>query len=171
MTGSQVWLAQATYERLRTELTELLRQRGAASRPDSDPMSGRGDSDQDAGQRILADRRDREHRIRTLQELLLNPMVGEAPPDDGVAEPGMLLTVRYHEDDETETFLLAHREENGRDIEICSPHSPLGRAVSGAREGATCEYRRPDGQFRQVTLERAVPYDEQHSPGLPHGSR
>lgn len=170
MTVSQVWLAQATFDRLRTELTELLRQRGGASLG-CEQTNGRDDSDQDADQRILADRRGREHRIRALQELLLNPTVGEAPPDDGIAEPGMLLTVRYHEDQDTETFLLAHREENGRDVEICSPRSPLGRAVSGAREGATCEYRRPDGQIRQVTLERAVPYGEQHSPGLPHGSR
>lgn len=36
---------------------------------------------------ILTDRRGREHRIRTLQELLSNPVVGESPPEDGIAEP------------------------------------------------------------------------------------
>lgn len=173
MTDSQVWLAQGTYDRLRTELTELLRERaGASSRSGPDPAHGRDDSEPNADH-VLADRRDRDHRIRVLQELLLDPVVGKVPADDGIAEPGMLLTVRYHEDHETDTFLLAHREENGRPgVEICSPDSPLGKAVSGTREGTTCEYRLADGQIRQVTLERAVPYGActQHSPGLVIGS-
>lgn len=169
MTVSPVWLARATFDRLQAELAELLRQRDA-SLPEREQTNGRDATDHTADQRILTDRRGREHRIRTLQELLLNPVVGESPPDDGIAEPGMLLTVRYHDDQETATFLLAHREENGR-VEICSPHSPLGRAISGAREGAMCEYRRPDGEVGHVTLERVVPYDEQDGPGLPHSSR
>lgn len=170
MTDSPVWLAEATYERLRTELAELLRQRAeASSLSASDPSNGRDDSDQP----VLADRSDRHHRIRTLQELLSNPVVGQAPPDDGIAEPGMVLTVRYLEDQETDTFLLADLEESGRpDVEICSPRSPLGRAVSGAREGATCAYRLPDGRTRRVTLERAVPYGgSRRSAGSPHGGR
>lgn len=170
MTVPQVWLARATFDRLRTELTELVRQRDA-SLPGSEHTNGRDASDHAADQRILSDRLGREHRIRTLQELLSNPVVGESPPDDGIAEPGMLLTVRYHEDQETETLLLADREENGRDIEICSPRSPLGRAISGEREGTTCEYRGPGGDVRRVTLERVVPYDDGHGPGLHHSRR
>lgn len=166
MTNPQVWLARATYERLRMELTDLLRERSAfspLSRGDS--ANGPDESDQHTDHDVVADRRDRENRIRTLQELLFNPLIGEPPPDDGIAEPGMLLTVRYLEDQDTETFLLAHREENGSpDIEICSPDSPLGRAVAGAREGATCEYRLPDGRIGRVRLERAVPYGASEQP-------
>ncbi|MBW0101798.1 GreA/GreB family elongation factor [Pseudonocardia sp. KRD291] len=161
---SPVWLAQVTYDQLRNELAALLRQRAGASAA-SDPAgaSARDSSDQHTEQQVLADRRDRDHRIRKLQELLRNPAVGDAPPDDGVAEPGMVLTVRYPQDPEPETFLLAHREGGAQpDVEICSPDSPLGRALTGAREGATCEYRLPDGRVQQVTLERAAPYRAAH---------
>ena len=41
-------------------------------------------------------------RIRQLQELLLTAAVGAQPPDDGIAEPGMVLTVRYADQDDTE---------------------------------------------------------------------
>lgn len=155
---SRVWLAQDTYDRLRDELAELLRQRAGAT-PESEATNVRDSSDQHTDQQILADRRDRDYRIRKLQELLLDPVVGDAPPDDGIAEPGMLLTVRYPEDSEPETFLLAHREEGAHpDVEICSPDSPLGQALAGARDGDTREYRLPNGRVQQVTLERAAPY-------------
>lgn len=171
--GSPVWLAQVTYDRLRNELAELLRLRAGASRvsePDA-AASVRDSSDQQTDQQILADRRDRDHRIRQLQELLRNPVVGDAPPDDGVAEPGMVLTVRYPQDPESETFLLAHHEEGDRpDLEICSPDSPLGQALVGAREGTTREYRLPDGRVQQVTLERAAPYDATPHGTVPHGA-
>lgn len=157
---SPVWLAQVTYDHLRNELATLLRQRaGAPGISEPDAAGTRDSSDQHTDQQILADRHDRDHRIRTLQELLRNPVVGDAPPDDGVAEPGMVLTVRYPQDQESETFLLAHREGGAQpDVEVCSPDSPLGRALTGAREGMTCEYRLPDGRAHQVTLERAAPY-------------
>ena len=171
MSDSRVWLAQVTYDRLRNELAELLRRRARSSTmSEPDAANVRDSSDQHTDQQNLADRRDRDHRIRKLQELLLNPVVGDAPPDDGLAEPGMVLTVRYPEDQESETFLLAHREEGGHpDVETCSPDSPLGRALAGAREGMTREYQLPNGQVRQVTLERAAPYGavERHTTGSP----
>ncbi|MBJ7884542.1 transcription elongation factor GreA, partial [Bacillaceae bacterium HSR45] len=34
-----------------------------------------------------------EARIRQLESLLRNATVGEAPPDDGIVEPGMVVTV------------------------------------------------------------------------------
>jgi hypothetical protein len=56
------------------------------------------------------------------------------PPDDGIAEPGMVLTVSYADGDE-ETFLLAEREQDAYpDVEVCSPesrdHSPCRRAAA-----------------------------------------
>jgi transcription elongation factor GreA len=36
-------------------------------------------------------------------------LVVHEPPDDGVVEPGMVLTVRYEGEDDTETFLIASR--------------------------------------------------------------
>ena len=42
---------------------------------------------------LVANYTARRARIRQIQDLLSNAVVGEDPPDDGVAEPGMVLTV------------------------------------------------------------------------------
>ncbi|MGD9526978.1 GreA/GreB family elongation factor [Pseudonocardia sp.] len=152
MTETQVWLARDAHERLRAELRELLRQR-------SDAVEG-PEPDGSTDHQLMADRRDRDHRIRKLQEVLQNPIVGQEPPDDGVAEPGMVLTVRYEDDQETETFLLAHHDDGpyAGDLMTCSPDSPLGSALPGRRQGDTVQYLLPDGQPMRITLLRAVPY-------------
>ena len=154
MTDTPVWLAEGAEENLRAELRELLARRDHhddEAAPDADGTD----------HQLLAERRGREQRIRRLQQLLRNPVVGHHPSDDGVAEPGMVLTVRYEEDDEVETFLLAHSEDGAypSDLMLCSPDSPLGRALPGARQGDRLTYRLPDGGALEVTLLRATPYD------------
>ena len=55
----------------------------------------------------------RQERIRQIQDLLANAVVDKTPPDDGVAEPGMVLTARYDDTGDTETFLLGVRGAEG----------------------------------------------------------
>jgi transcription elongation factor GreA len=96
-----------------------------------------------------------EARIAQLQELLRTAKVGEAPVSDGVAGPGMLVTVRYEDDDE-ERFLIGSREEAGTaGVEVYSAASPLGKALTGAREGETVEYMTPTGRTVKVHLLKA----------------
>lgn len=101
----------------------------------------------------------RERRIRKLSELLLAATVGHEPPDDGVAEPGMLVTVRYEADGLTDQFLMAdHAESVDDDYWICSAESPLGAALYGARVGEHRQFRLPAGEWATVMLVDAVPY-------------
>jgi transcription elongation GreA/GreB family factor len=147
MTNTQprrTWLTPHAHQRLMTELAEL-------SRTASDDES----TDRDDPATI---RRQRQDRIREIQHLLGNAVVGEDPPDDGIAEPGMVLTVRYDDSDDTETFLLGARAAEHGDIEVYSPDSPLGTALTGARRGEQRNYRVPDGSTIRVTLLDAVPY-------------
>ena len=69
--------------------------------------------------------------------------MGEAPPDDGIVEPGMQVTVRFPDGEES-TFVLGSREvagvDHSVDIDVYSPQSPLGRAVNGKRVGEDAEY-------------------------------
>jgi transcription elongation factor GreA len=141
------WLSAQGYQQTRTELERLLlSHRSERVRLDDDDTGAR--------------HRWRERRIRHLQELLLGATVGTAPADDGIAEPGMVLTVRIDDDPETETFLLAESNVPApSDIEVSSPASPIGRAVLGAREGDTRTCRLPDGQTVSITLLAARPYD------------
>lgn len=139
----QVWLTKKAHDRLKCELTSLLEQREESAADKIDPV----------------DQERRAFRIRQLQEVLRGAVVHE-PPDDGVAESGMVLTVRYEGEDDTETFLMADREEAAAylDLEVCSPQSPLGRAVTGAVPGERREYLTPSGARMTVTLLKAVPH-------------
>lgn len=139
----QVWLSRDAHERVAGELAALLAER----------EDGTSDTDDVNAQE------QREMRIRHLQDVVRSAVVHE-PPDDGVAEPGMVLTVRFDGDDDTETFLLGGREGAAAsgDLELCSPRSPLGRALTGAVGGEQREYAAPDGTWMRVTLVSAVPH-------------
>jgi transcription elongation factor GreA len=140
---AQVWLTRKAHDRLKSELTSLLAQCENNGTEKIDP----------------ADQEHRQFRIRHLQQVLRSAVVHE-PPNDGVAESGMVLTVRYENEEDTETFLMADREETAAygDIEVCSPRSPLGQALTGAVQGEQREYFTPSGVRMKVTLLKAVPH-------------
>ena len=140
MTDSQgVWMTQETKDRLLAELDEL-----------SEPHIGSGTAD-------ISEQQSRQARIHQIHDLLAVAVVGEDPPDDGVAEPGMVLTVRY-DDGDTETFLLGVRDDDQSGLEVYSPQSPLGKAITGARRGEERSYQVPSGASVTVTLLDAVPF-------------
>lgn len=141
-----VWLSPQARERLEAELTTL------TTHWDLD--TGADDYDDQVVDAWLA----RKARIHEIHELLSTAeRQATFPPDDGVAEPGMVLTIRYEDSDDTETFLLGVRGAEDSDIEVYSPNSPLGQALLGATPGAHREYCRPDGARQGVTLVAAVP--------------
>ncbi|SRX95503.1 GreA/GreB family elongation factor [Actinosynnema mirum DSM] [Mycobacterium shimoidei] len=147
MTSMQgVWISPQAYERLQRELATLraLCASGTAN----------GDSDENAA----AIQRGWRTRIQQIHDVLANAVVGEDPPDDGIAEPGMVLTIRYDDTGETETFLLGVRGAEYGDIEVYSIESPLGAAIAGARPGERRTYTAPSGAKLTVTLLKAVPY-------------
>lgn len=147
MTSSTpVWLTPQAREQLQAELTELL----ASDTADSD-----GATDQEYE---VAARHQRKARIHQIRDLLSNAVFGQDPPDDGIAEPGMVLTVRYDGTDDTETFLLGARDVEYGGLEVYSPDSPLGAALTGARCGEQRTYQVPNGATIRVTLLEAIPY-------------
>ena len=93
-----------------------------------------------------------------LQHILENARVGGPPRTDGVVGPGMTVTIRFVRDDEEVTFLLASREESGSPIDVYSPKSPLGSAISGKKVGETATYNLPNGRATSVEILEAVPY-------------
>jgi transcription elongation factor GreA len=99
-----------------------------------------------------------EGRIRQLQYILENARVGEPPRKEGVVGPGMTVTIRFAGDDEEVTFLLASREESGAPIDVYSPRSPLGSAITGKKVGDTATYSLPNGRAASVEILEAVPY-------------
>ncbi|MCR2813792.1 GreA/GreB family elongation factor [Microbacterium sp. zg.Y1090] len=129
-----VWMTAATLASLEAELEELGR---------------RADADADRLREI------------ELRDLIRRAEVG-AKPDDGLVEPGMTVTVRFTRDGSEETFLLGSRElvkQGGQvDLDVYSPSSPLGAAITGRSVGETVSFAAPNGSTLEVAVVSAVPF-------------
>jgi transcription elongation factor GreA len=152
--ATQTWLTQDAYDRLNAELLHLsgegrveITARIAAARAE-------GDLKENGGYHAAKDEQGKmEARIRQLNQLLREAKVG-APPsaDAGVAGPGMVVSVRFVDGGDEETFLIGSREEAAvTEMTVYSAQSPLGKALSGAKPGETVSYSAPTG--REITLE------------------
>jgi len=92
-----------------------------------------------------------EARIRTLQHILKEAQVGEAPKSKGIVEPGTIVVAIVAGD--KEEFLLGSREiAEGVDIDVRSESSPLGAAIIGMKPGETTTYKAPNGRDIEVTI-------------------
>lgn len=153
------WLTQEAYDRLKNELDGLVANRPVIA-AEINARREEGDLKENGGYHAAKEEQGKqEGRIRQLEHLLRTAKVGAPPADDGAAQPGMVVTVRFDEDDETETFLIGSREAGPTtDLEVYSAQSPLGLALSGAKEGETREYETPAGKKMHVTLLKATPF-------------
>lgn len=132
MATDRVWMTPAAQERLEAELAEL----SAQGQDRADPL-----------------------RIRQLRDILRDAEV-DRKPDDGLVEPGMAVTVRFLGDGSTVTVLLGSRElaelDPTLELDITSPTSPLGSAITGHSVGDEVEYDTPMG-VQRVAIVAASP--------------
>jgi transcription elongation factor GreA len=161
MTGTVVtWLTQEAHDRLQHELDQLVAQRPVIA-AEINARREEGDLKENGGYHAARDEQGKqEARIRQIQELLRTAQVGVPPADDGVVEPGMVVTIAYDGDDEDqETFLLGSREEGVHgSLQVYSPQSPLGQAILGASRGESREYTLPNGRTQKVSVLDAKPF-------------
>jgi len=157
-TTAATWLTQEAYDRLSTELERLkgegrteITQRIAAARDE-------GDLKENGGYHAAREEQAKqEARIRELEAKLRNVQIG-TPPDDGIVEPGMVVTAVVAGDEMV--FLLGSREiAGGADIEVFSPTSPLGAAILGKSVGDSTAYTAPNGREIPVQVVAAKPFD------------
>jgi transcription elongation factor GreA len=125
---STIWLTQEAHDKLTAELEDL-----------------KGPRRQEA-------------RIRQLEDMLRRAEVGETPPDDGVVEQGMKVTIRFVDFDDEETFLFGAREMEEEGLTVYSPQSALGEAIDGKKRGDRVSYTAPNGKDVNVEIVDAVPF-------------
>ncbi|EHB58379.1 GreA/GreB family elongation factor [Mycolicibacterium rhodesiae JS60] len=154
--AQRVWISPQAYERLQQELATLRR------------LSAAGVINGETDENAAAVQRGWQTRIQQIHDLLVTAVVGEDPPDDGIAEPGMVVTIRYDDTGDIETFLLGVRGAEYGDLEVYSVQSPLGAAVAGARPGQRRDYQLPSGAALSVTVLKAVPYGMHTARGHQH---
>ncbi|GAA8852723.1 transcription elongation factor GreA [Helicobacter pylori] len=153
------YLTEEAYERLQAELRELSGPGRVEIAKRIEAAREEGDLKENGGYHAAKEEQGKmEARIRQLKQILDTAIVGEAPPDDGVVEPGMVVTVELFGDEET--FLLGSREiADGSDsIDVYSEQSPLGGAINGKKVGETATYDAPNGKTIEVKILSAKPY-------------
>jgi transcription elongation factor GreA len=157
--GSVTWLTQEAYDRLKAELDDRSGPLRVEIAKRIEAAREEGDLRENGGYHAAKEEQGKnEGRVLQIQQILENARVGEPPRTDGVVGPGMTVTVRFAGDDEEVTFLLASREESGAPIDVYSPRSPLGSAISGKKVGENATYSLPNGRSATVEIREAVPY-------------
>ena len=154
------WLTQEAYDRLQEELAHCegpkrneIKQRIAAARDE-------GDLKENGGYHAAREEQGKnEARVRQLKHMLEHARIGTPEAAEGEIHVGQVVTVRFAGDDDTETFLLASREEAAHaTIDVYSPTSPLGAAVIGKAVGDTASYELPNGRSVEIEITDVAPY-------------
>ena len=160
-----IWLTQEAFDAASAELEHLKGDGRAAVTAKIARARDEGDLSENAGYHAAREEQgQQELRIRQLETMLRSAQVGEAPEGDvDEVAPGCRVTIAYDGDeDDTDTFLLGSRElmalADSTDIEVFSPQSPLGQAITGAKVGDTVSYTAPTGKPIEVTVLEVKPY-------------
>jgi len=157
-TPAASYLTQEAYDRLKGELTQLSGEGRIDIAKKIEAARDEGDLKENGGYHAAKEEQGKmEARIRQLTQLLENVTVGHAPADDGIVEPGMVVTVELFGD--KLVFLLGSREiADDSDLEVYSEKSPLGKAILDLKAGDVTSYRDPKGNEIEVKVLNAKPY-------------
>ena len=158
MSESEYQLSQAAFDRLKPELDELTTVGRINIARKIEVAREMGDLSENGDYHAAKEEQGKmEARIRQLTQLLETAIIGEKPADDGVVEPGMVVTVEMFGD--KETFLLGSREITDESMNVFSEKSPIGAAVNGRKVGDTASYTAPNGKQIEVKILETTPYD------------
>lgn len=158
-----IWVTQEAFNRLESELNHLkgdvrndITQKIADARDE-------GDLKENGGYHAAREEQGKvEARIRQLEDMMRRAEVGEQRADDGLVEPGMIVTIRFAGDSDNEQFLLGSREllalDDSVDYTVYSPESPMGVAILGKVKGDTASYEAPNGKELKVEIVDAKPF-------------
>ena len=143
----QAHLSQEAYNRLHEELTE----RSTTGRRDISMWIERarehGDIKENADYDAAKNEQGHnESRIRQLEQILRDAVVGEGVSGDVVA-PGTIVEILVEGDDAPTTYLVGSIEERHDSLDVLSTSSPLGQALLGRAPGDTISYEGPKRAF------------------------
>ncbi len=151
---STTWLTQEAYDRLQEELTE----RTEVTRPKITKLielaREEGDLRENGGYHAAKEDQGRnEARIRELKHLLEHAQVGRPDDaDEGAITHGSTVTIEFPGGDQEHMYVASREAKAHTDLEICSPDSPLGKALMGQTAGTEVSYDLPNGRSMSVKI-------------------
>jgi transcription elongation factor GreA len=148
-------LSQDTYDRLQAELEDL-RTRGRIEVARAiEAARALGDLSENGDYHAAKDTQGKmEARIRQLEAMLKDAEIvdGSVGADGGITT-GVVVSLRYADDDDVEKFLIGSIEERQEGVAVVSPSSPLGQALMGRRKGERVSYAAPSGDLEVEIVE------------------
>lgn len=150
------WISTGTRNRLESEVAQLYRERDVISAQVVEHRNA-GDLDNNDAYHRASAHLDQIDTRATKLEVILSAATTTAV-SDGTVQPGTVVTVMFdHDAGDVATFLLAVPEEHETvNLQVCSPHSPLGEALRGAQVGDERRYRLPNGNDCTATVVNCV---------------
>lgn len=153
------WLTQAAYDRLTAELEYLKGPWRTEIAKRIEEARSEGDLKENGGYHAAKDEQGKqEARIRELEVLLRDAVVGEATADSGTIDRGSLVVAEIG--GREMEFLLGSREIAGdADVKVFSEDSPMGAAIMGLAEGDETTYAAPNGAEIKVVIKSVTAYE------------
>jgi transcription elongation factor GreA len=145
---AEVELSRTAYDRLKEELEDLTTRGRVEVAGLIEKARAMGDLSENGDYHAAKDQQGKmEARVRQIEAMLKNAKIIEVEDKD-VVGTGLIVTIRYEGDSDTETFLLGNIEERPEGVDVISPGSPLGQSLTGHSVGEVVEYDAPNGKLR-----------------------
>ena len=146
-------LSQAAHDRLSTELNDLTSRGRLEIAEKIEAARELGDLKENGDYHAAKDEQGKmEARIGQIAGILEDAVVvGSDGPSD-VVRTGVSVSLRYEDDDEVDRYLYGSIEEQGGDLDVVSPTSPLGETLAGKRVGDTVSFTAPNGNEINVKI-------------------
>ncbi len=147
---SETVLTRHAYDRLQAELDDLTTRGRIEIANVIEAARALGDLKENGDYHAAKDTQGKmEARIRQIQALLANATVVDSDPSlSSKVVPGVIVHIRYENEDETYRFFFGSIEEKIEGVDIISPTSPLGQSLNGASSGDFVDYEAPGGFLR-----------------------
>ena len=141
---TEAHLSPQAYERLRQELEERSTTRRREISLWIERAREHGDISENADYDAAKNEQGHnEARVRQLEAMLKSAVVMDNSSTGEIVEPGVLVELRYEDDDDAVTYLVGSIEERHETYDVLSTDSPLGQALLGSGPGATVRYQGP----------------------------
>ena len=162
MTDTPKQLTKAAFDRLQAELDELTTKGRKEMAEKLQRARELGDLKENAEYHETKNQQGlMEARIRTIQSMLREAEIIEAPAETDAAVAGTIVTIKDAESGDEDRYLLATtREEKSGDPEVrtVTTESPLGEALVGKKVGEIVSYQTPNGRELKYELTAVAPF-------------
>ena len=159
--SESILLTQAAFDRLKDELERLILVERQEIAKRIQEAREEGDLKENGGYHAAKEEQGKiEARINRLEEMLANAEIGQADAADGTVKQGLMVNCSIN-GSEGEFFLGSHEIFEGTefeaqiedgDLEVYSPDSPIGKAITGKQIGEEVSYFTPIGKEIKVKI-------------------